>query len=728
MNQIMKTQNLLILLLSTLTMGLIAQPNPPTNVTATPSSIYAGQTSNLKATSAGNYINWYTVPTGGTAIGSIASGENFPVAPTIETTYYAEAESPSVTSSLQIANTHNYGANGVFLSVTPNDEACEIDGFPFIGNTTGTYTVKVYYRVGEYSGFETNSGAWTHLGDFSTYATGLAEGFVDIPNLTIPANTKYSFYLYSSGSIFLIKSSNVTVSDDRIEVSAGSNVNGLFTGYVYTGMSLRGSVRYVEAVGSVSVTRTPVTVSILTDMVWTGAVSTDWKNGSNWNSGIVPTESINVNIPVTSNNPVIDWMGGVCNDLTIESGASLAADGGALITYGTVTNNGSFSINVMMATDLWELIGVPVSDVTADLFMGNYLQMYSESSDTWNEIIEPTTPLMPGAGYALWMQSKSGLFTYSGTPNTGDYSVDYTYTPAGNPLHYGFNLVGNPYPSYIDWNEMNATYGAVYQYDGYSYTSWNGTGWAARFVPPGEGFLIAPGQNGTLNFTNDCRALNQPAKSANAEDNTIVLKAGNDFYKDKLYIVFNENATEGFDLQYDAWKLLTEEDHVGQLFTINDDQNYSIDQRPECEQLSMGFTCQQGGSFTVSIESNTIGGVIYLEDLKTGTVHNLSTSAYTFDWSISEENHRFNLHFGPMGIDQLPEANVLVYAAGNVLHINTPNQQKLSVNVYNLVGQHVLTQTLSKSSNSIPLELESGIYIVTVGNGSVVETQKIYIR
>ncbi len=67
-------------------------PSAPTAVTASPSSfcIYANSVQ-LNATSAGNTISWYTVPSGGSIIGSSASGVNFSVTPTATTTYYAEA-------------------------------------------------------------------------------------------------------------------------------------------------------------------------------------------------------------------------------------------------------------------------------------------------------------------------------------------------------------------------------------------------------------------------------------------------------------------------------------------------------------------------------------------------------------------------------------------------------------------------------------------------------------
>ncbi|MDD3860395.1 MAG: IPT/TIG domain-containing protein, partial [Bacteroidales bacterium] len=70
--------------------SLPTEPNP---VTASPSTICSGGTSNLNAISDGSTINWYTEASGGTSIGSSNSGDNFPVNPISTTTYYAESQS-----------------------------------------------------------------------------------------------------------------------------------------------------------------------------------------------------------------------------------------------------------------------------------------------------------------------------------------------------------------------------------------------------------------------------------------------------------------------------------------------------------------------------------------------------------------------------------------------------------------------------------------------------------
>ncbi|WP_370511572.1 beta strand repeat-containing protein, partial [Flavobacterium sp. ZT3R18] len=76
-------------------------------IAVTPSSgipICNGASTNLNATSVGNTINWYTVASGGISIGSSASGVNFSVSPTTNTTYYAEAQSsPGCVSSSRTA-------------------------------------------------------------------------------------------------------------------------------------------------------------------------------------------------------------------------------------------------------------------------------------------------------------------------------------------------------------------------------------------------------------------------------------------------------------------------------------------------------------------------------------------------------------------------------------------------------------------------------------------------
>ncbi|HNW89759.1 MAG TPA: hypothetical protein PKN48_08845, partial [Bacteroidales bacterium] len=77
---------------------------------------------------------------------------------------------------------------------------------------------------------------------------------------------------------------------------------------------------------------------------WEGKVSTDWFDVKNWGACTVPTAAINVTIPSgTPYSPIIAGAA-VCNNITINSGASLTISGSnTLNVSGNWTNNGTFT-------------------------------------------------------------------------------------------------------------------------------------------------------------------------------------------------------------------------------------------------------------------------------------------------------------------------------------------------------------------------------------------------
>ncbi|MCH2043442.1 MAG: T9SS type A sorting domain-containing protein [Saprospiraceae bacterium] len=77
--------------------GSACSPIPTTpSVSASTSTVCTGSSTQLNAVSAGSTIFWYTSASGGTSIGS---GSSITVTPTAQTTYYAEADNGSCTST-----------------------------------------------------------------------------------------------------------------------------------------------------------------------------------------------------------------------------------------------------------------------------------------------------------------------------------------------------------------------------------------------------------------------------------------------------------------------------------------------------------------------------------------------------------------------------------------------------------------------------------------------------
>jgi len=115
-----------------LTFTVNGAPGAPISVTASPSTITQGSSTNLNATSAGNTINWYTTPTGATLIGSSASGANFAVTPATTTTYYAESNVGTAGSQ-----TFSYSGSIVNWNVPAGVTSIDIEAWGAQGGASG---------------------------------------------------------------------------------------------------------------------------------------------------------------------------------------------------------------------------------------------------------------------------------------------------------------------------------------------------------------------------------------------------------------------------------------------------------------------------------------------------------------------------------------------------------------------------------------------------------------
>ncbi|MEJ7646938.1 MAG: T9SS type A sorting domain-containing protein [Chryseolinea sp.] len=68
------------------------------------------------------------------------------------------------------------------------------------------------------------------------------------------------------------------------------------------------------------------------------------------------------------------------------------------------------------------------------------------------------SPLQPGLGYAALIRNGNNptLIDFTGRLNQGDIRMPVNFTPNNSPAN-GWNLVGNPYPSTIDWDNIGWT-------------------------------------------------------------------------------------------------------------------------------------------------------------------------------------------------------------------------------------------------------------------------------
>ncbi len=468
-------------------------------------------------------------------------------------------------------------------------------------------------------------------------------------------------------------------------------------------------------------------------ITWDGSLNTNWNTTDNWDCETVPTSSYNVIIPGSlSNYPVIaSGTGASTNDLTVNNGASLSLNsGGSLITYGTVS--GSVDVNMDITVGTWHFISAPVAGALSGMFEESYLQNWNESLQEWQDITSKTVPLTAVKGFSLWYETSAKpagtTFTFSGIPHTGDQSINLSYSGKGDPNgNIGANLVGNPYPSYIDWDQISG-YGSKYTWDGWAYKAYTQTGSygeGSRYVAPMEGFFVVTGSSGnTFMLTNDMRTHNSAKKEANALSNGIILSASSENYSDALYIVFDAAANENFELPRDAWKFISGTAGICQIWSKCPDGNLAVDVRPETESIQLGFTNNEAGTYSIGIKEIADLSTAILEDTKLNIFHDLTQGAYTFDWSLTDDETRFKLHLNTTAVEEINGSAVHAYVVGSNIIVQSESPA-LRVILTDIAGR---TLGVWGNVENIPAPQTDGVYLVTVETGNQRITKKIIVE
>ena len=213
------------------------------------------------------------------------------------------------------------------------------------------------------------------------------------------------------------------------------------------------------------------------------------------------------------------------------------------------------------------------------------------------------------------------------------------------------------------------------------------------------------------------------------------LKVDGNGYSDEILIHFDPNATEGFDAAYDAYKMggLAA---APQLYSILPNENLTINTLPDVNVhpvIKLGFTAGVNGEYvitTTGLESFTGGVDLYLEDLLTNRIQDLNANpVYTFTAAPGQAEHRFNLHFAPVGIKEATNNTLNIYSNDKVIYVNITEAMEGDIIVYNLLGIEVgRKQIIGNTLNKLELNLNTGYYIVKVLGNTKSISNKVFIR
>jgi len=532
--------------------------------------------------------------------------------------------------------------------------------------------------------------------------------------------------------------------------------------------------------------------------VWTGNTDTDWNKPANWNKSSIPSATAQVLIPQRPNKPLINNLQVTVLSIEIQPNSSLTIGStGKLSVTGSVNNQpgvtgliiesssagtGSFICNqaglsatvkryIPGAAESWHMLSSPMESQTispAFTPSGTYgdgtgyaLYYWHEPDTSWIYFNHPASwaathgsaNFIPGRGYMVAYQQPNPTLVFSGQLNHGNVSLPVTRSPGmGDP--FGANIMGNPFPSSIDWkaatgwtrNTLDTRAGA------YCFWIWNetalnygvyssgaisdvGTLGVTRYIPPMQGFFVSASQTGTVSLDNSVRVhngagnwLKQGEELISKVKFSVAEISGNS--SDEISIEFGHTDIDG------ARKLFSFVEGAPALSLPYDDDQYSLrllNQIDHDPVIPVCFRAGKSGNYLLKATFEpSLFEMLELEDLFTGKFHDFKQNAiYDFTARQADDSRRFVLHLKngnyPNPHDDIP-ANVYVIQSKLFVDLTLLGADRdYQLTLFDLNGRAVFTQTIKGGDvYSFEPNLVSNIYIARITGQEGVKTVKLF--
>ena len=526
---------------------------------------------------------------------------------------------------------------------------------------------------------------------------------------------------------------------------------------------------------------------------WTGVSSAVWNLAENWDNGI-PTSSSFVTIPNVDTAPIISsGSEAQVGNLTIEAGESVtilaangltihgiltvngelrAHSGSSIIVRGTSIGNISYSRNL---TTNWHLLTSPVNSqdiysftTTNSIGTNNThygLATYNNDGTAWNYYTNNTIigsgNFITGNGYAT-LRSIAGDVTFKGEITTKDIPIAITDGTINR-----WNLIGNPYPSYIPANSnadatnnflttnatgINANFLAVYFWDGSAYIPINHAS-TPRFIVPGQGFFVNAISDGSIiNFT---EAMQQHqitdvfCKSKSVWPEIILHMTVRKTNKNTT-IKYISGTTTGLDPGYDAGMFTGPSNTFNiytQLATDSNGSPFSLQALPDNDYenitVPIGFNTIAGKEITFSISHQGLpnGMMVFIEDKTQNNIIRIDESNSAYKIIINEDSNVIDrLYLRTSTTDLRKTLNIAdssskqinMYISSNrTLKITGINDSFAKLTLFNMVGKKIINENFTPNSMialPLPDSVKAGFYIVKLETKKGILKKKIHIQ
>ena len=282
------------------------------------------------------------------------------------------------------------------------------------------------------------NGGWANSGTFTpgtdTVTLGGSDqaitGTANFNNLTLSGSGTKTFSgagtiaatLAISGSAKAGLASGTNTAANALTLGGLSEPSGTW-GSTTAGKTYQNDTYFASSTGYVTAN------SGCTAGTWTGATNTDWSDASNWCGG-VPTATTDVTIPSGGNQPTIGAAGGLCRNITLNSGSTLTMGGAYTLTVsGDWTNNGG-TFNSGGGGGSITLRPNATGDET------NITSQYPDSTSHWDKVDDPGT----NDGDSTYVEASSGSYL-TDAYNVPDQSLSGTISNV-TIYYYAYNSMG----------------------------------------------------------------------------------------------------------------------------------------------------------------------------------------------------------------------------------------------------------------------------------------------
>lgn len=339
-------------------------------------------------------------------------------------------------------------------------------------------------------------------------------------------------------------------------------------------------------------------------------------------------------------------------------------------------------------------------------------------------------------------------------PNTRD-----TNGMNDTPDEYGWNLIPNRFASNLDisdllidvdfqsgykavhvWDNVNSQYVGINSSTLIQYNSIQSLDVSTN-IAPWQAFWVKADGNG------QSITVKKAHRTTSMSNVSVFMKSNPDFLrlnvsdgkgrKDQVAVMFDFEATQGFDGDKDLYKLKSYNRDVPTLLIKEGSYQLSASALPYQDSTAVQLEFQSrfhGETYTFDAWLNSLsyGGEVWLEDRKTKIFTNLRNSGYSFQHDL-DFTDRFVLHFyGKTSTisQEISNSKVITYSSGGEINIQarTTELSGATVTITNVLGQVLYTDRLldEKPLGFRPKSSVPQVYFITLWHGNQKLTVKHY--